>query len=35
MLNLPPGASREELEQAMEQHILGQGTLMGTYEHRR
>lgn len=34
MLNLPPGASRQELEQAMDQHILGQGTLMGTYEHR-
>jgi Raf kinase inhibitor-like YbhB/YbcL family protein len=35
MLSLPPGASRQELEQAMDQHILGQGTLMGTYEHRR
>ncbi len=33
-LNLPPGASRAELEQAMEQHILAQGTLMGTYQHR-
>jgi len=35
MLNLPPGASRQELEQGMDQHILGQGTLMGTYQHRR
>lgn len=34
MLNLPPGASRQQLELAMDQHILGQGTLMGTYEHR-
>jgi len=34
MLGLRPGATREELEQAMDQHILGQGTLMGTYEHR-
>ena len=34
MLNLPPGATRQELEQAMDQHILAQGTLMGTYQHR-
>jgi Raf kinase inhibitor-like YbhB/YbcL family protein len=33
-LNLPPGATKTELEQAMDQHILGQGTLMGTYQHR-
>jgi Raf kinase inhibitor-like YbhB/YbcL family protein len=33
-LNLPPGATKAELEQAMDQHILGQGTLMGTYQHR-
>jgi Raf kinase inhibitor-like YbhB/YbcL family protein len=33
-LNLPPGATKAELEQAMAQHILAQGTLMGTYQHR-
>ena len=35
LLNLPPGATRAELEQAMNQHIVAQGTLMGTYEHRK
>ena len=34
-LNLPPGATKAELDEAMDQHILGQGTLMGTYQHRR
>ena len=34
MLNLQPGATRAEVEQAMQQHILAQGTLMGTYQHR-
>jgi Raf kinase inhibitor-like YbhB/YbcL family protein len=34
MLNLRAGATRAELEQAMDQHILGQGELMGTYQHR-
>jgi Raf kinase inhibitor-like YbhB/YbcL family protein len=34
-LNLPPGATKAELEQAMDQHIVGQGELMGTYEHRK
>ena len=34
MLNLRPGVTRAELEQAMDQHILGQGELMGTYQHR-
>jgi Raf kinase inhibitor-like YbhB/YbcL family protein len=34
LLSLSPGATRAELEQAMDQHILGQGELMGTYQHR-
>jgi Raf kinase inhibitor-like YbhB/YbcL family protein len=34
LLSLTPGASRAELEHAMNQHILGQGELMGTYQHR-
>jgi len=34
-LNLPPGATRAELEKAMDQHIVAQGTLMGLYEHRK
>ena len=34
-LNLAPGATKEELEIAMQQHILGQGILMGTYQHRK
>jgi Raf kinase inhibitor-like YbhB/YbcL family protein len=33
-LNLAPGATKAELEQAMHQHILAQGTLMGMYQHR-
>jgi Raf kinase inhibitor-like YbhB/YbcL family protein len=33
-LNLAPGATKAELEQAMDQHILAQGTLMGMYQHR-
>lgn len=34
-LNLAPGATKTELEKAMDQHILAQGTLMGTYQHRK
>jgi len=34
-LNLPPGATKPDLEQAMDQHIVAQGTLMGTYQHRK
>jgi Raf kinase inhibitor-like YbhB/YbcL family protein len=34
LLNLPPGATRAELEKAMDQHILAQGSIMGTYQHR-
>lgn len=36
LLNLPPGVSRTDLDQAMAGHVLAVGTLMGTYErHRR
>ena len=34
-LNLPSGASKADLERAMDQHILGQGTLMGVYERSK
>ena len=34
-LNLPVGATKAELEKAIDQHILAQGTLMGTYQHRK
>jgi Raf kinase inhibitor-like YbhB/YbcL family protein len=34
-LNLAPGATKAELEHAMDQHILAQGELMGTYQHRK
>jgi Raf kinase inhibitor-like YbhB/YbcL family protein len=34
-LNLPPGVNRVDLESAMEGHVLGVGTLMGTYERKR
>jgi Raf kinase inhibitor-like YbhB/YbcL family protein len=34
-LNLPPGATQAELELAMNQHVVAQGTLMGTYQHRK
>jgi len=32
MLNLPPGATKQQLLKAMEGHILGQGQLMGKYK---
>ena len=32
MLNLKPGPSRQEVEQAMQNHILGQAELMGNYQ---
>ena len=35
MLNLPPGVSRADLDQAMAGHVLAVGTLMGTYERPR
>jgi Raf kinase inhibitor-like YbhB/YbcL family protein len=34
LLSLAPGATRDELEAAMNQHILAQGTLMGVYQRR-
>jgi Raf kinase inhibitor-like YbhB/YbcL family protein len=34
MLNLRPGASRQDVEAAMAKHILAQGQLMGTYQRR-
>lgn len=33
-LNLPPGITREELQNAMEGHIVDQGELVGTYERQ-
>ena len=35
LLNLAPGATKGELEQAMEQHTVAQGTLMGTYQRQK
>jgi Raf kinase inhibitor-like YbhB/YbcL family protein len=35
VLGLRPGITKAELERAMNQHILGQGTLMGVYERGR
>lgn len=32
MLDLPSGSTKEELERAMEGHILGKGELMGNYK---
>jgi Raf kinase inhibitor-like YbhB/YbcL family protein len=32
LLSLQPGITKPELEAAIDQHILGQGTLMGTYQ---
>jgi len=34
MLNLPAGATKEEVLQAMSGHILATGELMGTYKRR-
>jgi Raf kinase inhibitor-like YbhB/YbcL family protein len=31
VLNVPPGASRADLDQAMATHVLAEATLMGTY----
>ena len=33
-LNLKPGASKKEVEAAMERHVLAQGQLMGTYKRK-
>jgi Raf kinase inhibitor-like YbhB/YbcL family protein len=35
MINLAPGVTRADLEGAIAGHVLGTGTLMGTYERRR
>lgn len=35
LLTLPHGVSKAELERAMADHIVGQGTLMGTYQRGR
>jgi len=32
MLNLKPGSSKQEVEQAMQNHILGKAELMGKYQ---
>jgi len=34
LLQLQPGASRKEVDRAMEKHILAQGQLMGTYKRK-
>jgi Raf kinase inhibitor-like YbhB/YbcL family protein len=34
MLTLPHGVTKPELERAMADHIVGQGTLMGTYQRK-
>jgi Raf kinase inhibitor-like YbhB/YbcL family protein len=34
MLELKPGATKKEVERAMEKHILAQGQLMGTYQRK-
>jgi Raf kinase inhibitor-like YbhB/YbcL family protein len=34
VLDLHPGASREELDRAIQDHILGESQLMGKFEHR-
>ena len=33
-LNLPAEATREQLEKAMQGHIVGQAELVGVYEHK-
>jgi len=34
LLDLKPGATKKELERAMEKHVLAEGQLMGTYQRR-
>jgi Raf kinase inhibitor-like YbhB/YbcL family protein len=33
-LQLKPGATKKDVERAMEKHIIGQGQLMGTYKRK-
>jgi len=35
LLSLAPGASAQQLQQAMQGHILAQAELMGTYRRQR
>ncbi len=34
LLELKPGATKKEVERAMEKHIVGQGQLIGTYNRK-
>jgi Raf kinase inhibitor-like YbhB/YbcL family protein len=34
MLNLPPGSRKQDVERAMEKHVLAEGRLMGTYKRK-
>jgi len=34
VLNLPPGSTKQDVERAMEKHVLAEGQLMGTYKRK-